>query len=267
MDGGRVWVPLEMVSADYTLPSRLPGTGCFQATTNGLASGNHLLEAICHGLCEVLERDAFTLWSLSGDARDGRAVDQSSITDPQCRWLLDRLAAADLVVRIWETTSDVGVASFCCLVAERTGDFADPEYGMGCHPVREVALVRAITEAAQVRATYISGTRDDLPVDAWEPPSRRRHHDLLAGGFDLAVPPPVSFHSVPSFATPSLSGDLDWLLARLRAAGVDQVIAVDLTKESLGLPVVRIVVPGLESPNANDDSLGPRARRLADAER
>ena len=112
----------------------------FQASSNGLASGNHPLEAICHGLCEVVERDASTLWRLTGDARDRRSVDPSSVTDPQCRGLLARFAAADLAVRIWDTTSDVGVASFCCLVTERSGEFADPEYGNGCHPAREVAL-------------------------------------------------------------------------------------------------------------------------------
>jgi len=51
----RVWVPYEVVHSNYTHP--LPtGSGCFAATTNGLASGNHLLEAICHAICEVVER-------------------------------------------------------------------------------------------------------------------------------------------------------------------------------------------------------------------
>ena len=55
--GKRLLIPHEMVHANYTLPS-LPGEGCFPASTNGLASGNHPLEAICHGIYEVIERDA-----------------------------------------------------------------------------------------------------------------------------------------------------------------------------------------------------------------
>jgi ribosomal protein S12 methylthiotransferase accessory factor len=262
VDGGSVWVPFELVSANYTLP--LPtGSGSFQASTNGLASGNHQIEAICHGLCEVVERDASTLWQLSGDARDRRAVDPSSVTDPDCLRLLTRLAEADVAVRIWETTSDVGVASFCCLLAERGGEFADPEYGNGCHPAREVALLRALTEAVQARTTYISGARDDYPIDAWEPSSRRYRLDLVGDGLDAAASPTVSFDSVPSFAAPSLVGDLAWLLAQLRAVEVDQVIAVDLGKESLGLPVVRVVVPGLEGPieEGSGYTPGTRARR------
>jgi ribosomal protein S12 methylthiotransferase accessory factor len=259
---GAVWVPLELVSTDYTLPL-LPGSGYFQATTNGLAAGNHPLEAICHGLCEVLERDAATLWWLSGDGREGRAIDPSSVTDPECRRLLDHLATVDLAVRIWNTTSDAGVASFCCLVSEKDGsDFADPEYGNGCHPNREVALLRALTEAAQARATYISGSREDFPVDAWEPSYRGGRLDRL--GCDLDAAPFVSFDSVPSYTTASLNDDLDHLLARIRAIGIDQVIAVDLSQEALGIPVMRIVVPGLEGQNdvGSGYTRGVRARRL-----
>ena len=70
-----VWVPYEIVYTNYTLP-RPTGAGCFAATSNGLASGNHLLEAISHGICEVVERDATTLWGLSpSEPRDRTRLD------------------------------------------------------------------------------------------------------------------------------------------------------------------------------------------------
>lgn len=263
MGGGRIWVPLEMVSTDYTLP--LPsGSGCFQASSNGLASGNHPLEAICHGICEVVERDASSLWQLAGEPCDRRAIDPASVLHPECRGLLDRFASADLTVRIWNTTTDVGMASFRCLVAERSGEFADPEYGSGCHPVREVALLRALTEAAQARCTYIAGARDDFPVDAWDPAYRGARLAALQVDLHPEEPPLVSFDTVPTFISPSLTCDLDWILGRLRAIGIEQVIAVELGKPSLGLPVVRIVVPGLEgsSEEGSGYTAGPRARRL-----
>jgi ribosomal protein S12 methylthiotransferase accessory factor len=262
LGGGPAWVPFELVSANYTLPLP-PGSGCFQANTNGLASGNHPLEAIGHGLCEVVERDATTLWRLPGGASDRRAIDPRTVTDPSCRWALDRLRAAELDVRIWDTTSDTGVASFCCLVMEKSGEFADPEFGNGCHPAREVALLRALTEAAQARTTYITGTRDDFPIDAWERSYRARRLNALGRDLVTASPPTGSFEDVPTFSAPSLEGDLRWLLARLSAVGIDQVIAVDLSKEAVGLPVARVVVPGLEGPNeeGTDYTPGPRARR------
>src|SRR5262249_36183432 len=44
-----VWAPLELVDMDYTVP-KMPGSGCFVASSNGLASGNTSAEAVLHGL-------------------------------------------------------------------------------------------------------------------------------------------------------------------------------------------------------------------------
>jgi ribosomal protein S12 methylthiotransferase accessory factor len=263
LGGGPVWVPLELVSANYTLPLP-PGSGCFQANTNGLASGNHPLEAICHGLCEVVERDATTLWKLAPPhAQAERMIDPDTIDDPGCRSVLERFRAANLRVGIWETTTDVGVASFVCLLMQVEGEYADPEFGAGCHPARAVALLRALTEAAQARNTYISGARDDYPADLWAGPYRRRRH-LACHRLMNAATPGRSFARVPGCETSSLDGDLRALLARLRAAGIEQAIAVDLAREAIGVPVVRLVVPGLEGAmedEGGDYSPGPRARR------
>ena len=263
LGGGAAWAPFELVSANYTLPLP-PGSGCFQANTNGLASGNHFLEAVSHGLCEVLERDATTLWKHHPPGSRGRCVlDQQSITDADCRGVLDRFLAANLRVRIWDTTTDVGIASFVCLVTGSEGDDADPEFGAGCHPVREIALLRALTEAGQARNTYITGARDDFHARLYSPAFRaqRRAHCLLL----LEAEEPLrDFAHVPSFASPSFDGDLRRIFARLRAVGIEQVIAVDLTREAVGVPVVRVIVPGLEGAMEEGKGLyspGLRARR------
>ena len=172
--GRPVWLPHELVSTNYTLPLP-PGSGCFTASSNGFASGNSLAEAICHGICELIERDATTLWRLRSDAsRAARAIDPETIDDADCRGLLDRFERADVAVRIWDATSDIEVACFQCLIMGRHGQDADPEFGAGCHPRREVALCRALTEAAQARTTYIVGARDDLASELYEEAARAR---------------------------------------------------------------------------------------------
>ena len=88
--------------------------------------------------------------------------------------MLDRFARADIAVKVWDTTSDVGIASFNCLVLGRDDDAADPEFGAGCHPVRGIALLRALTEAAQARTTYIAGSRDDFWAEDYAPAKRAR---------------------------------------------------------------------------------------------
>jgi len=261
--GAPAWVPLELVSTNYTLPLP-PGTGYFQANTNGLASGNHRLEAISHGLCEVVERDATTLWKhRSRAARAQRALDPASIDDPACTAVLAQLAAADLQVQTWDTTTDLGIASFVCLVMGEDADDADPEFGAGCHPVRSIALLRALTEAAQARNTYIAAARDDYSAELYSAASRARRR-AFCRQLMASTAPRRAFAEVPSFESPSIEGDLRWMLARLRAAGIDQVVVVDLAREAIGIPVVRVVVPGLEGMMEDEDddyAPGPRARR------
>jgi YcaO-like protein with predicted kinase domain len=260
---GPAWLPLELVSTNYTLPLP-PGSGCFQANTNGLASGNHPLEAINHGICEVVERDGTTLWRLqNAHERDARAIDPATIDDAPCQEVLGRLHAAALAVRIWETTTDVGIASFVCLLMDPANTDVDPEFGAGCHPQRGVALLRALTEAAQARNTTIAGARDDYPAKAYTAAYRRRRQEFCKRliGTQRAR---SSYQQVPSHQSDTVQGDLRWILARLRAMGIDQVVTVDLTREALGIPVVRVVIPGLEGlmeDEEGDYAPGARARK------
>jgi YcaO-like protein with predicted kinase domain len=264
MDGGTAWLPYECVHTDYTLPFP-QGSLCFAANTNGLASGNHPLEAISHGLAEVIERDAITLWKRRDEAsRKSTVLDLDSVDDAACRALLDRLAAAGIDVMAWDATSDVGVASFYCLLVGRQTRFADPEFGSGCHPSRAIALSRALTEAAQARTTYIAGSRDDFLPALYSGAAReRRLRDCR--GLLASSAPARAFQDVPAFEADDIAADVDWMLRQLASAGLAQALVVDLTIAKYGLPVVRVVVPGLEGPDKGPHSdyvPGARARAI-----
>lgn len=240
-----VWLPYELVSTNYTLPMP-PGSGCFGANTNGLAAGNSLAEAIVHAICELIERDATTLWRFRSEAvRMARLVDPDTIDDADCRELLDRFECADVGVRIWDATSDAGVACFQCLIMGEHAHDADPEFGAGCHPRREVALCRALTEAAQARATFIVGARDDLVAEMYREEVRARRAEDCRALFEGA-PPSRDFRAVPGWGADAVEDDVDELLLRLQRIGIREVSFVDLTKPAFRLPVARVVIPGLE---------------------
>jgi ribosomal protein S12 methylthiotransferase accessory factor len=243
--GTRLWLPFEIVHTDYTLP-RPSGAGCFPANTNGLASGNHPLEAIIHGLCEVIERDAITLW-LRRDLREKAAatLDLSSIEDQECRNLLSHLRQSDVDVVVWNVTSDIGIPTYYCLIHSAGGEDVDPEFGGGCHPCREIALLRAVTEAVQARTTFIAGSRDDFGPRVYNSTSRGERMRSCQVLID-ASKPALALADAPSHDSEGLDSDLSWLLERLCAAGHDQAVYVDLTIEEFDIPVVRVVVPGLE---------------------
>jgi YcaO-like protein with predicted kinase domain len=256
------WVLYEVVHTNYTLP--LPtGSGCFPASSNGLASGNHLLEAINHGICEVVERDSVTLWNhLDTASRARTRLDLGSIDD-DCAQVVEQLERAGFAVAVWDTSTDVGIASFYCLITDRRHVNAHSGAGAGTHPARAIALLRALSEAIQVRTTYITGSRDDLRPDEFTPPGieqkLRRARRLMAGHRAS----PRAFCDVPTHEAVTCADDLDWMLGRLRAVHIAEVITLDLTRPEVGVPVVRVVIPGLEGPDDHDAYVpGPRARRV-----
>jgi ribosomal protein S12 methylthiotransferase accessory factor len=259
------WVPYEMVHTAYTLPTP-NGTGSFIASSNGLASGNHLLEAISHAICETVERDAATLHSVRPSAETTlRRIDPQTVDDLGCREALDRLDRAGMSVAIWDITTDIGIPAFTCLIAEgpplpvRMMDSAE---GMGCHPDRKVALLRALTEAAQSRLASISGGRDELT--AWDYPQETDPESLSEHAADLDGEEVRNFTSVSAFESDSFDEDVAWELSQLRTIGIREVVVVDLTHEEFGIPVVRVIVPGLEGPTTTVRScrLGQRAMDL-----
>ena len=242
------WVPYELVHTDFTLP--LPaGSGCFPLTSNGLASGNHLWEAVSHGLSEVVERDAATLFSLlSPEQRAARQIVPESVDDPECRTLLSAYARAGVKVALFDMTSDAEIPAFRAVIADRELDPARPlapSTGTGCHPSRNVALSRALTEAAQARLTVIAGSRDDLPRERYDDAAdltrlHRRRERVLNGT------PRRSFLAAPTFESESIGEDVAWQKERLRAVGVRSIVVVDLTKPEFEIPVARVIVPELE---------------------
>ena len=242
------WVPFDIVNTNYTLPFPL-GHGCFQSTSNGLASGNHPLEATSSAISEVIERDGLSLWHLAdADSRDAARIKLDTIDDASCSSLIDRYQQAGLAVTVWDLTTDVGLPSFRCMIAPERDDPFHVGYtaqGMGAHPTRAIALSRALTEAAQSRLTYIAGSRDDVFRDMYarlrDPErARRRRRELRPGDGDR------SFRAIAEFASDTFEADVEWQLARLRAVDIDQVIVVTLTKPEFGIPVVKVIVPGLE---------------------
>lgn len=265
INGSPVWLPYELVHANYTLPFPT-GSGCFMASTNGLASGNHRLEAIGHGICEVLERDATTLWRQKNKVvTKATGLDLDTVDDATCCEVLERFADVGVDVTVWETTSDVEIACFYCMIVDRVDQSSYTADGAGCHLVREVALLRALTEAAQVRTTYIVGSREDLPSGEYAQSARRRKRQAGRSLMHWHAPA-RSFQSVPNVETETFEEDLHEMLRRLQSAGIEQVGVVDLTKTEFQLPVVRVVIPGLEGPDEHPGYVrGARAKALQEA--
>jgi YcaO-like protein with predicted kinase domain len=265
LQGSPVWLPFDMVHMSYT-PPLAPSNGMSFMSSAGLASGNHLLEAISHGICELVEHDSTALWPLRGEEvqQDAR-IDLQTVEDPSCCEMIRRYDRAGVDVAVWETTTDIGIASFLCTVTDRLHDPSrpvPPANGTACHPAREVALLSALTEAAESRLSLIMGSRDHARALGGEL-KERRGYDRPPSSRMQRSRPMRRFQDVPSYVGETVNDDVQWQMERLRAAGLAEVIVVDLTKREFNIPVVRVVIPGLEAlRNVTGYDPGARASRI-----
>jgi thioglycine synthase len=242
MQNNPVWVPANAVFFPY-----VERNCCFlfMPTTNGLASGNTVEEAVCHGLAELIERDAWSLvtGTINSDrSPDCPCLDQKTIPK-ELRSTTERFRACGVELFVRVITSDIGVPAFYACTLEKHGEaqFLAHE-GMGAHPDARVALMRAITEVAQSRAADIQGSREDLTF--WRARAMKR---LNGREWIFQNDSMVCFDSLSTFESSTVLGDIHYMQELLLRIGIRRVIGVDLTRPDVRVPVVRVIVPGLES--------------------
>ena len=201
-----------------------------------------------HGLCEVVERDAESRWRASSASHRIRL---DTVTDPVCRQLIGMVHAAGLYLAVWDVTSHTRVPCYGCVVLappERDGPLdAGAHDGFGCRPSPPAAFASAVVEALQKRLTYIAGSRDDL---SREEVDRVRSPELVDAVWDelLSEPTNTDFGDRPSLASGSWADDLRAVVRAVTSDDRHTVIAVDLTRPDLGVPVTKVVVTDMEGP-------------------
>ena len=251
VDGEPVFVPYALVHVNAVAPFP-PGDESFAVTSNGLASGTVREEALVHALCEAIERDGVTRWQHARpETRAATWIDVSTITDDVAARLVAQCRDRGFDVLAADATPSVGVPVVVCLLLDHT-EMSDTlraaSMGFGCHLRRDVAFVRALTEAAQSRLTLIAGSRDDLDRRDYE--VRRRYRDGIAVyRAQLDATQPVDFQCLPDLGCASLRDQVAVLLDALGRAGVREVPCVDLTCSETGPAVVRVLAPGLRGPD------------------
>lgn len=227
------WLPRDVLELDFRVRETFR-PNFFHRTSNGLASGNCPEEALLHGLCEVVERHG--LWVDHDDPERRTALDPDDLGDAELEGWVETVRRAGFRVALWDVTWEAGIPVVMTdLVAP---DLASVWRGSGCHPSPRVALSRALTEAAQARLTYISGARDDLQIlSPGTPPAKpfERFREPT---------PEARLADAADLSSDRVEVDLERVARALDAAGYE-AWAVDLTREDVGVPVVRVVAPGL----------------------
>ncbi len=242
------------------------GPPLFGGGSNGLAIGNSLNEATLHALLEVLERDAIAMGMAQHQAR---FVQTSTLPEPVAgharRW--QRLGVQ---LHVRHLPSEFGLPCIEATLHEPGHPQLALARGWGLHFDRQVALARAVCEAAQSRAyrlhsrqpalaaLYGSQRRGDTAAGAH---AQTQFLALLAGAHQG-----IDFATLPHGRHADVETALNDVLARLRERGFGHVFRKRMPHAAAarrGLQVVKLVVPRCENLLGGARCAGPRLRAVA----
>jgi ribosomal protein S12 methylthiotransferase accessory factor len=261
----KILLPAELIFFPYRLDEP---QAFFGSTTNGLASGNSLDEATLHALFEIMERDALAM----NKPRDAaQPVDGDSLPEP-FRTMARAWRGSGIDLSVRHIPNAFGLPCFEAVLNERESASVNLAGGSGLHLDREIALARAVCEAAQSRLSHIHGGRDDITrfYSKYTGLSRSCRAEMetamMRKMFDETRR--VDFAAVPHEPSKrhSLAAVLDDVLCRLSAAGFGSVFRHRFHVDLNGLHVVKVVVPKCENLEDQARRIGPRllARITAD---
>ncbi len=222
-------------------PFPLDDTLLIHTHTNGIAAGNTLEEAVEHGLTEVIERDAWSIAQYRAEALDAlsvRAADGNTFLLD----IIEKMSGADIEIVAKDITSDVGVPTVAAFSRDLRYDFMIPIDGFGTHLDPRVALARALLEIVTTRALFLQTRGMEGLQESGSAYYREEEEDYRFFSYrqkDLG-------DMGGDFGNDILE-DVRRLAAKCARRGLDRVIAVDLTDGAIGIPTVRIIVPGMEA--------------------
>lgn len=215
--------------------------------SNGNAAGNTLEEAVLQGFLELVERDSVAIWWYNRLNRPG--IDLASSEDSWIAHLIHDYNAIGRDVWALDLTNDLGITTVVALSRDRERDVERILMGLGCHLDPRIAVQRALAEMNQMLGlgfadANLDGSRDD--VDDWETLEWLKtatvvNQPYLLPDSDL---PLRRVDALPDHHSGDLLHDIQHCCACVEAQDLE-VLVLDQTREMVGLPVVKVVIPGL----------------------
>ena len=130
--------------------------------------------------------------------------------------------------------------------------------GAGSHLKPEIAVSRAITEAAQSRVVQIHGAREDTDREKFV---RNIGYEQMKrmNKFWYEDKETISFSEIKDISTATPAGNIRIVLDQLKNL-VDNVVVVDLSRENMNVPVVRVIIPTFELYTLDRERIGKRMK-------
>ncbi|HVS39709.1 MAG TPA: TOMM precursor leader peptide-binding protein, partial [Gemmataceae bacterium] len=238
------WLPTAFCYFDY--PQNHDRAFCW-SNSNGNAAGNTREEAILQGYLELVERDGIALWWYNRVRLP--AVDLDSFHEPYLDELREFLRKRSRELWVLDATTDLGIPVFAAATRDVGGGPEQILFGFGAHLDARLALLRAVTEMNQMLGRALLHPQDDDAAGAsindrgtleWLRKATIANQPYLQ-------PRSGSARTASSYApsrTDDIKDDVVACQKLVEERGMEMLV-LDQTRPEIGLPVVKVIVPGM----------------------
>ncbi|MGX8693711.1 MAG: YcaO-related McrA-glycine thioamidation protein [Methanobrevibacter sp.] len=243
ISGNEYYIPTNAIFHPYNHENNIDGL--FKSNTNGLASGNILEEAILHGMFEVIERDAWSIFELTH--KNYAQIDLNSIESEVINDIIDKFESEGIKIKLMDFTADINIPTIAASADDTvTKDAGLLTLGMGTHLDPEVAILRALTEVAQSRATQINGAREDTVRADFSREAGYERMKRINKYYFKQEEDQIKLSDIENKSTSSITEDIEIVKNELVNNDIEKILYVDLTRPELDVSVVRVVIPEME---------------------
>ena len=217
----------------------------FKSNTNGLASGNVLEEAILHGIFEVIERDAWSIFEMTH--KNYSQINIDSIESDLINEIIDKFESQGIKIKLMDFTADINIPTIAASADDTvTRDAGLLTLGIGTHLDPEVAILRALTEVAQSRATQINGAREDTVRADFAREAGYERMKRINKYYFRQEEEQINLSDIENKSTNSIDEDIDIVKEELIANDIKHVLYTNLTRPEVDVSVVRVIIPEME---------------------
>ncbi len=233
-DGKQRYLPTAFCYAQY--PSENEKDLFSYPDSNGSAAGNTVYEAALQGLLELIERDAVAIWWYN--QIQAPSINQDSIPGVYLQDLLSYYNKIDREVIILELTHDLHIPVYASISYSKSSK-KQILFGFGAHVDAAIALERSMIEMNQLLPVleHLGKNKLDPAFEQWLVHTSIEDQSYLKGdstyNFKQTTGHPISIEGALKYCVNQLSGN-----------GLETYM-LDLTQPDIGMPVVRMIVPGL----------------------
>jgi len=204
---------------------------------NGPSAGNTREEAIMQGICEIIERHVCAV--ITREQIVTPAIDLDSISDPVARTLIEKFQRNNIELRLNDFSLDTGIPTIGAVAWDPTTfpDKSEIVYTAGTTPDAAKAVIRALTEVAQLAGDFNSGS--NYVASGLPKPLTLEEIDHVIGS-DKVIP----LSAVTDIDDLDILQEIRNCVAHVQEKMGSDIYIIDTTHPELQIPAAYTIIPG-----------------------